>query len=44
MRKINRKCTKSDSFKYSILISLHYYDITPHPKRINKLHKYTIHK
>ena len=37
MRKINPKCTNSDSFKYSILISLHYYDITPHPERINKL-------
>ena len=37
MRKINPLCDKNDSFKYSILISLHYYDITCHPERITKL-------
>ena len=40
MRKINPKCTNIDSFKYSILISIHYYDITPYPKRITKLGPY----
>ena len=37
MRKINPKSSDIDSFKYSILISLHYYDISFHPKRISKL-------
>ena len=37
MRKINPKCFDKDSFKYSILISLHYYDINYHPERISKL-------
>lgn len=40
MRKINPKCTNIDSFKYSILISIHYYDITPNPERITKLGPY----
>ena len=40
MRKINPKCTNIDSFKYSILISIHYYDITPYPERIPKLGPY----
>ena len=37
MRKINPKSSDADSFKYSILISLHYYDIFFHPERISKL-------
>ena len=37
MRKINPKSSNIDSFKYLILISLHYYDISFHPERISKL-------
>ena len=37
MRKINPKWSDINSFKYSILISLHYYDISFHPERISKL-------
>ena len=37
---INPKCTDSDSFKYSIIISLHYYDLNVHKERINQLNKY----
>ena len=40
MRTINPKCTNEDSFKYSILISLHYYDLSEHKERINQLNKY----
>ena len=40
MRSINPKCSNNVSFKYSILISLHYYDLNNHPERINKLNKY----
>ena len=40
MRSINPKCSNNVSFKYSILISLHYYDLNSHPERINKLNKY----
>ena len=40
MRSINPKCTKEDSFKYSILIPLHYYELNNHPERINQLNKY----
>ena len=40
MRTINPKCTKKNSFKYSILISLHYYDLNNHEERINQLNKY----
>ena len=40
MRKINPKSCDIDSFKYSILISLHYYDISFHPERIPKLKPY----
>ena len=36
MRKINLKSSDIDSLKYSILISLHYYDISFHPERISK--------
>ena len=37
MRKINSRPSSEDSFKYSILISLHYYEIYFHPERISKL-------
>ena len=37
MKKINPKSWDIDSVKYSILISLHYYDISFHPERISKL-------
>ena len=37
MRKINPKSSDNNSFKYSILISLHYYDISFYPERISKL-------
>ena len=37
MRKLNQKSSGTDSFKYSMLISLHYYDISFHRERISKL-------
>ena len=37
MREVNPKSSNINSFKYSILISLHYYDIYYHPERISKL-------
>ena len=42
MRKINPKSSDVDSFKYSILISLYYYDISFHPERISKLQPFEI--
>ena len=36
-RKIIPKSSNIDSFKYSILTSIHYYDISYHPERISKL-------
>ena len=40
MKSINPKCTNEDSFKYSILISLHYYDLKSHKERISQLDKF----
>ena len=40
MRSINPKCTHDESFKYSILISLHCYDLKHHPEKINQLTRY----
>ena len=40
MRKIKHNSTDIDSFKYSILISLHYYDIPNNPQRISNLNKH----
>ena len=40
MRTINIIPSSSDSFKYSILCSLHYYDISSHRERISKLKSY----
>ena len=37
MKTINTNASNEDSFKYSILCSLHYYDILHHPDRITKL-------
>ena len=37
MQKLNPRSSDEDSFKYSILISLHYYDINFHPERMSKL-------
>ena len=37
MRKIKPKSSDIDSFKYSILISLHYYDTSFRTVRISKL-------
>ena len=42
MRKINPKSCDVDSFKYSILILLYYYDICFHPERISKLQPFEI--
>ena len=40
MKTVNPKCSNEDSFKYSILISLHYYYLNTHKETINKLNKY----
>ena len=40
MKTINPKCANYDWFKYSILISLHYYELNTHKERINKVNKY----
>ena len=37
MRKTNPRSSDEDFFKYSILISLHYYDINFHSEGISKL-------
>ena len=43
MRIINPKCSNEDSLKYSILLSLHYYDISHNSERITKPRKYEHH-
>lgn len=40
MRTVNPKCTNDNSFKYSILISKHYYELNDYPERTNQLNKY----
>ena len=40
MRTINPRCNDSNSFKYSIIIYLYYYDMMPHPERHNKVEKF----
>ena len=40
MRKINPKSNNIDSFKYFILISLHYYDTSHHREKTTKIDKY----
>ena len=41
MKSINPKCTNEESFKYSILNSLHYYDLNSYKERTNQLNKYS---
>ena len=43
MRKIKPKSSDIDSFKYFVLISLHYYDISFYPERISKLKTFEKH-
>ena len=40
MKTINPRWTDADSFKYSVIISLHYYDFYSQKERINQLNKY----
>ena len=40
MRKINPKSNNKNSFKYSILISLHYYNTPYHGEKTTKLDAY----
>ena len=40
MKTINPKSTNENSFNYSVLISLYYYDLNVHKERINQLNKY----
>ena len=40
MKATNPKSTNENSFKYSILISLHYYDLKSHKERTKQLDKY----
>ena len=40
MRQINTNSSNEDTFKYSILLSLHYYHIKHNPERTTKLDKY----
>ena len=40
MKTINPNCTDTDSFKYSVLISLHHHDLYNHKERLNQLNKY----
>ena len=40
IKTINPKCTNEHSFKYLIIISLHYYDLNTHKERINQLNNH----
>ena len=40
MTQISINSSNEDTFKYSILLNLHYYDIKHNPERITKLDKY----
>ena len=40
MRIINPKCPDHTSFLCSIIISLHYYNLLPHPERFSKIKRY----
>ena len=40
MRIINPKCLDHTSFLASIIISLHYCDLLPHPERFSKIKRY----
>lgn len=37
---INAKSSRADSFKYSVILSLHHHEIPSNPERITKLIKY----
>ena len=39
-RKINLKCSDHISFMSSIIMSLHYYELLPHPERYSQFKKY----
>ena len=41
MRTISPKCSDYISFLSSIVISLHYYELFPHPGRYSKIIKYS---
>ena len=43
MRSINPRCSNKNSFMYSVIISLHYYELKNHPERIRPLNQY-LHK
>ena len=40
MKSINPKCSNINSFIWSIIISLHHYEVIPHPERYSKIKKY----
>ena len=40
MKSKKPKCANEDSFKYSIIISLHYYELNSYKERTNQLNKY----
>ena len=40
MRIINPKCLDHTSFLASVIISLHYCDLLPHPERFSKIKRY----
>ena len=40
LRVINPKCSDHISFLCSIIISLHHYDLLPHPERFSKIKRY----
>ena len=40
MREINPKCSDHTSFLCLIVLSLHYYDLLPHPERFSKIKTY----
>ena len=40
MKTINPKCSNINSFICSIIISLHYHELIPHPERYSKFEKY----
>ena len=40
MRSVDPKCINNDSFKYWVIISIHYHELNNHPENINQLKKY----
>ena len=40
MKSINPKCSNINSFIWSIIVSLHYYEVIPHPERYSKIKQY----